>query len=166
MAVVCMTMTCYIMDIRKKDSSNTHPGLFDYFDSYYVAASHPVISNDRQHLRLCSECQNGVCTPFRSSDISVCCHSSSAFCGPGSSVELDGLLARDCSKLPCSQGYECSLAPSGGRVCCSLAECPNGQRARSVCAAGCRRDEKCELIHGQRWCCPALTQKCPDGRVR
>ncbi|CAJ0603564.1 unnamed protein product [Cylicocyclus nassatus] len=127
-------------------------------------ASHPVISNDRHHLRLCSECQNGVCTPFRSSDISVCCHSSSAFCGPGSSVELDGLLARDCSKFPCSEGYECSLAPSGSRVCCSLADCSNGQRARAVCAAGCRRDEKCEVILGQRWCCPTVPSRCPDGR--
>ncbi|EPB67090.1 hypothetical protein ANCCEY_13819 [Ancylostoma ceylanicum] len=102
-----------------------------------------------------------VCTPFRSSDISICCHSSSAFCGPGSSVEMDGLLARDCSKIPCSEGYECSLAPSGSRVCCSLAACYSGQRARAVCAAGCRRDESCEVINGQRWCCPAVAKRCP-----
>ncbi|KAK6751670.1 hypothetical protein RB195_003218 [Necator americanus] len=128
-------------------------------------ASHPVISNDRQHLRLCSQCQNGICTPFRSSDVSICCHSSSAFCGPGSNIEMDGLLARDCSKLPCSEGYECSLAPSGSRVCCSLAECSSGQRARAVCAAGCRRDEECEVINGQRWCCPATPKRCPGNAL-
>lgn len=46
-----------------------------------------------------------MCVPFRSSSVSVCCHSSTTFCGEGSTVEIDGLLARDCSKLPCSQGY-------------------------------------------------------------
>ncbi|KAK6056618.1 hypothetical protein COOONC_05876 [Cooperia oncophora] len=129
-------------------------------------ASHPVISNDRQHLRLCSDCEDGICAPFRSSSVSICCHSSTTFCGPGSSVEMDGLLARDCAKVPCSEGYECSLSPFGSRVCCSLAECSSGKRARAICAGGCRKDEKCETIYGQRWCCPIVVPKrCPDNRA-
>ncbi|XGW25968.1 hypothetical protein V3C99_006964, partial [Haemonchus contortus] len=129
-------------------------------------ASHPVISSVRQHLRLCSDCKDGVCAPFRASSISICCHSSETFCGPGSSVEMDGLLARDCSKLPCSEGYECSLTPKGNRVCCSFAECPNGQRARAICAEGCSIDETCENIYGQRWCCPIVRERqCPDNRL-
>uniref|UniRef100_A0A158P7U7 CC domain-containing protein n=1 Tax=Angiostrongylus cantonensis TaxID=6313 RepID=A0A158P7U7_ANGCA len=140
-------------------------------------ASHPVISNNRQQLRLCSDCQKGVCAPFRTSNVSICCHSFTTFCGPGSTVEMDGLLARDCSRIPCSVGYgtflrtttsrfECSLAPFGNRVCCSLADCPSGERARAVCAAGCRKDETCVVIHDQRWCCPKVKKECPNNRLR
>ncbi|KJH47291.1 hypothetical protein DICVIV_06647 [Dictyocaulus viviparus] len=109
-----------------------------------------------------------VCAPFRKSAVSICCHSFTTLCGPGSTVEMDGLLARDCSNVPCSVGFECSLTPFGDRVCCSLAECSNGQRARAVCAGGCRNDEICEVIQQQRWCCPivkTITRKCPDNRV-
>ncbi|WKY08070.1 hypothetical protein Q1695_007513 [Nippostrongylus brasiliensis] len=133
--------------------------------SNLFSASHPVISSGLQNIRLCSECENGVCAPFHSSSVSICCQSSTAFCGPGSEVEMDGMLARDCSKMPCSAGYECSLAPYGDRVCCSLAQCSSGKRARAICAAGCRQDEVCEVIHAQRWCCPMSQRRCPRNRL-
>uniref|UniRef100_A0A1I7WL97 GRANULINS domain-containing protein n=1 Tax=Heterorhabditis bacteriophora TaxID=37862 RepID=A0A1I7WL97_HETBA len=82
-------------------------------------------------------------------------------------VEMDGLLARDCSKRTCSDGFECSLSPSGARVCCSYAQCSIGVTARAVCAAGCRRNERCEDISGQRWCCPVSETglKCPRSTI-
>ncbi|VDP22314.1 unnamed protein product [Heligmosomoides polygyrus] len=60
--------------------------------------------------------------------------------------------------------YECSLSPFGSRICCSLAECSSGGRARAICAAGCRQDEVCEEILDQRWCCPVAQKRCPANR--
>ncbi|CAD6197010.1 unnamed protein product [Caenorhabditis auriculariae] len=130
-------------------------------------ASHPVVANDGTKLVLCADCKKGVCAHFRGSNVDVCCQSHEQVCGVGSTVQMDGAMPRDCSKRPCGPGYECSLTSIGTRTCCSLATCPNGRRARAVCAAGCRRDEKCERVQGQLWCCPQEERqlRCPRGGI-
>ncbi|CAB3398998.1 unnamed protein product [Caenorhabditis bovis] len=133
--------------------------------------SHPVIAHDGKHLILCKDCHQGICAEFRSSNVQVCCQNSDDICGAGSTVLMDSLVPRDCSKKPCEKGYECSLTPTGLRVCCSLATCPSGVHARSVCAAGCLPSEKCVPIQNEMWCCPLLAEaksrdyKCLNGEV-
>ncbi|KAF1766707.1 hypothetical protein GCK72_006665 [Caenorhabditis remanei] len=117
--------------------------------------SHPIIAHDGRSLVLCKDCVQGVCAKFRTSNVEVCCQNSDDICGPGSQVLMDGMVPRDCDKKACGKGYECSLTPSGLRVCCSLARCPSGVLARSVCAAGCLRNEKCTEIQNEMWCCPS-----------
>ncbi|CAL2033765.1 unnamed protein product [Caenorhabditis brenneri] len=117
--------------------------------------THPIVAHDGRSLVLCKDCVQGVCAKFRTSNVEVCCQNSDDICGQGSQVLMDGMVPRDCDKKPCGKGYECSLTPSGLRVCCSLARCPSGVLARSVCAAGCLRNEKCTEIQGEMWCCPA-----------
>ncbi|ULU07712.1 hypothetical protein L3Y34_019012 [Caenorhabditis briggsae] len=119
--------------------------------------SHPIVAHDGKSLVLCKDCVQGVCAKFRTSNVEVCCQNSDDICGPGSQVLMDGMVPRDCDKKPCGKGYECSLTPSGLRVCCSMARCPSGVLARSVCAAGCLRNEKCTEIQNEMWCCPDET---------
>ncbi|CAI2324410.1 unnamed protein product [Caenorhabditis sp. 36 PRJEB53466] len=137
----------------KKDRSTS--SLVPSDSSQICPKTHPIIAHDGKSLVLCKDCIQGVCAKFRTSNVEVCCQSSDDICGAGSQVLMDSLVPRDCSKKPCGKGYECSLTPSGLRVCCSLARCPGGSFARSVCAAGCLRNEKCVPIHDESWCCPA-----------
>ncbi|CAI5441023.1 unnamed protein product [Caenorhabditis angaria] len=43
-----------------------------------------------------------------------------------------------------------------------MAKCPSGVFARSICAAGCMKNEKCVPIQNEMWCCPTL----PEARNR
>ncbi|CAI4229223.1 unnamed protein product [Auanema sp. JU1783] len=160
-----MSICCSEKTTRRTPAATLAPIALN--DNGVCPAGYPVIQREKNHLVLCKDCKDGICVPFRSSDVSVCCQSYGALCGAGSHVQMDGVLARDCSRSPCDRGYECSTTATGSQVCCSYALCPGGRRARSVCAGGCRLDEKCEEIQGQRWCCPLNVRQyqCPDNRA-
>ncbi|CAB60767.2 EB domain-containing protein [Caenorhabditis elegans] len=141
---------------KEKPMQKSTSSLMTSLDSSQICPkSHPIIAHDGKSLVLCKDCVQGVCAKFRTSNVEVCCQSSDDICGVGSQILMNGLVPRDCNKKPCGMGYECSLTPTGLRVCCSLAQCPSGVFARSVCAAGCLRNEKCMEIQNEMWCCPS-----------
>uniref|UniRef100_A0A1I7TFP8 CC domain-containing protein n=1 Tax=Caenorhabditis tropicalis TaxID=1561998 RepID=A0A1I7TFP8_9PELO len=153
----------------EKPPQKTISSLLSSDSSQICPRSHPIVAHDGRSLVLCKDCVQGVCAKFRTSNVEVCCQNSDDICGQGSQILMDGMVPRDCDKKPCGKGYECSLTPSGLRVCCSLAKCPSGVLARSVCAAGCLKNEKCTEIQNEMWCCPSseeMTSSRPEFNCR